>query len=58
MPRRTSIQHVRKGDVAEGKAGNLVRMAEGQAVTYKLTKTLESMRPISDLPSLLSAKQN
>jgi hypothetical protein len=25
-----------KGEVAEGKAGHLVRMAEGQAVTYKI----------------------
>ena len=30
----------KKGDVAENKAGRLVRMAEGQAVTYKLTKTV------------------
>jgi hypothetical protein len=39
----------RKGAVAEGKAGHLVRMAEGQAVTYKITKKLSDMRPISDL---------
>lgn len=41
----------RKGDVAEGKAGSLVRMAEGQAVTSKLTKKLRDMRPIADLPT-------
>ena len=35
----------RKGDVAEGKAGKLVRMAEGQAVTYKITKKLADMMP-------------
>ena len=28
----------RKGAVAEGRAGRLVRMAEGQGVTYKLTR--------------------
>lgn len=39
----------RKGEVAEGKAGSLVRMAEGQAVTYKLTKKLSDMRPLTEL---------
>lgn len=39
----------RKGEVAEGKAGRLVRMAEGQAVTYKLTKPLSTMLPIEHL---------
>lgn len=43
----------RKGEVAEGKAGRLVRMAEGQAVTYKLTKKLVDMRGIETLPTLL-----
>lgn len=46
----------RKGAVAEGEAGHLVRMAEGQAVTYKLTKNLADMRPISDLPGMLRTK--
>jgi hypothetical protein len=41
----------RKGDVAEGKAGRLVRMAEGQAVTYKITKKLADLAPIDGLPS-------
>lgn len=41
----------RKGDVAEGTAGTLVRMAEGQSVTWKLTKKLSDMRPIANLPS-------
>ena len=45
----------RKGAVAEGKAGHLVRMAEGQAVTYKITKNLPDMRPISDLVKALRA---
>lgn len=40
----------RKGEVAENRAGNLVRMAEGQAVTYKITKRLADMRSIEDLP--------
>ncbi len=43
----------RKGDVAEGKAGTLVRMAEGQAVTWKLTKKLSTMVPIGGLPVML-----
>jgi hypothetical protein len=42
-----------KGEVAEEKAGHLVRMAEGQAVTYKITKKLSDMRPIADLPTIL-----
>jgi len=40
-----------KGAVAEGKAGRLVRMAEGQAVTFKLTKRADVMQPIEDLPA-------
>lgn len=48
----------RKGDVAEGKAGRLVRMAEGQAVTYKLTKKLSSMILIEDLPGMLRTLLN
>ena len=43
----------RKGEVAEKRAGSLVRMAEGQAVTYKLTKKLKDMRPIETLPATL-----
>ena len=44
----------RKGDVAEGLAGTLVRMAEGQSTTSKLTKKLSDMNPIADLPGLVS----
>jgi hypothetical protein len=40
----------RKGDVAEGRAGTLVRMAEGQSITFKITKKLADMRPIQDMP--------
>lgn len=36
--------------VAENQAGTLVRMAEGQAVTYKLTKRLSEIKPIKELP--------
>jgi hypothetical protein len=43
----------RKGEVAEERAGTLVRMAEGQSVTYKLTKKLSDMRPIADLPTMV-----
>jgi len=45
----------RKGEVAEGVAGRLVRMAEGQSVTYKLTKKLRDMRPIADLPDQIGS---
>jgi hypothetical protein len=48
----------RKGDVAEGKAGTLVRMAEGQAVTSKLTKKLSDMKPIEKLPIMLQDSFN
>ena len=40
----------RLGVVAERRAGTLVRMAEGQAVTYKLTKRLADMVAIEELP--------
>ena len=43
----------RKGDVAEGKAGRLVRMAEGQAVTYKITKKLTDMRDVTEMKNVL-----
>ena len=43
----------RKGAVAENKAGTLVRMAEGQAVTYKLTKTRGDMLSIEEFPNLV-----
>ncbi len=39
-----------KGDVAEGKAGMAVRMAEGQSVTFKLTKRPRDLHPIEKLP--------
>jgi len=44
----------RKGQVAEGDAGTPVRMAEGQAVTAKITKRLDEMVPISELPVRIS----
>jgi len=40
----------RKGDVAEGRAGALVRMAEGQSITFKITKKLSEMRPVQEMP--------
>ena len=45
----------RKGHVAEGRAGKLVRMAEGQSVTFKLTKRKVDMRPIEKLPAWVRA---
>ena len=40
----------RKGEVSEGVAGTLVRMAEGQSVTHKLTKRPLDMMKIEELP--------
>ncbi|MCY4173631.1 MAG: hypothetical protein OXF25_06135 [Cyanobacteria bacterium MAG CAR3_bin_5] len=45
----------RKGMVAERKAGNLVRMAEGQGVTFKITKRLDEMSPVRSLPEMIRA---
>ena len=45
----------RKGEVSENTAGTLVRMAEGQAVTFKLTKKPDGMRKIEQLPDWLRA---
>ena len=50
-PDRVVFNMWRKGAVAEHRAGTLVRMAEGQAVTYKLTKRLEDMDDIEGLPA-------
>lgn len=52
-PRDIVFNMWRKGVVAEQGAGTLVRMAEGQGVTYKLTKRLEEMRDIDLLPDLI-----
>jgi hypothetical protein len=41
----------RKGVISEGGAGALVRMAEGQSTTHKITKKLADMRPIEELPA-------
>lgn len=45
-----------KGEVAESKAGTLVRMAEGQSVTFKLTKRKTDMKPIESLPGWLRSR--
>lgn len=45
----------RKGDIAEGTAGRLVRMAEEQSVTFKLTKRLDEMLSLdSFIPEIQS----
>ena len=49
-PNEVVFEMWRKGAVAENRAGTLVRMAEGQAVTYKLTKRLDGMESITQLP--------
>ncbi|MYC35083.1 MAG: hypothetical protein F4X64_18195 [Chloroflexi bacterium] len=49
-PNEVVFEMWRKGVVAENRAGRLVRMAEGQAVTYKLTKRLDDMESIAQLP--------
>ena len=43
------------GELTEGVAGRLVRMAEGQAVTFKLTEKLADMHPIEELPDRIRA---
>lgn len=44
-----------KGDVAEESAGSLVRMAEGQSVTFKLTKKVGDLNGIAGLPEWIRA---
>lgn len=46
----------RKGAVAEHKAGSLVRMAEGQSVTFKLTKKAGDLRDIGELAEWIRAE--
>ena len=48
-PQRIVFNAWRKGALSEGEAGTLVRMAEGQSTTHKLTKKLTDMRPIEEL---------
>lgn len=54
-PQEIRFNMWRKGDVAEGRAGTLVRMAEGQAVTYKITKKLDDLHSIEGLPDLIAS---
>ena len=49
-PHRIVFNAWRKGALSEGEAGKLVRMAEGQSTTHKLTKKLADMKPIEELP--------
>ncbi len=49
-PNDILAKYWRKGDVAEGKPGRLVRMAEGQSITFKLTLKSEGLEPINSLP--------
>ena len=53
-PNRIVFNMWRKGEVAEGRAGKLARMAEGQSITFKLTKKLDSMVDIEKLPEAIS----
>ncbi|MDE0262047.1 MAG: hypothetical protein OXJ37_06545 [Bryobacterales bacterium] len=52
-PTKVVFNAWRKGEVAEHRAGTLVRMAEGQGVTFKLTKRLDEMLDIQRLPELI-----
>ncbi|MDE2815381.1 MAG: hypothetical protein OXK81_01620, partial [Chloroflexota bacterium] len=54
-PHRVVFNMWRKGAVAENRAGTLVRMAEGQAVTYKLTKKLDDMLDIVEFPAMVKS---
>lgn len=44
----------RKGDVVEGKAGNLVTMDKGSSATFKLTKKRAVLRPITEFSDKIS----
>ena len=57
-PNEVVFEMWRKGVVAENRAGRLVRMAEGQAVTYKLTKRLDDMTLIDELPERIRQTLN
>ena len=46
----------RKGMVAENRAGKLVRMAESQFVTYKLTKKFDDLMTIEQLPHTICSR--
>ncbi|MYA59869.1 MAG: hypothetical protein F4X40_04840, partial [Chloroflexi bacterium] len=48
-PDRIVFNAWRKGVISEGGAGSLVRMAEGQSTTHRLTKRLAEMNPIEEL---------
>jgi len=50
-PQKVVYSLWRKGEVAEGAAGTLVRMAEGQSVTFKLTKKLSNMKELDSFVS-------
>ena len=54
-PKEIVFNMWRKGEVAEEEAGHLVRMAEGQSITHKITKKLADMRPIADLPTCIAS---
>lgn len=57
-PEKIVFDMWRKGAVAEEGAGHLVRMAEGQSVTWKLTKKLKAMKDISELPAAIEAERS
>ncbi len=46
----------KKGALSEGAAGTLVRMAEGQSVTHKLTKQPRQMLEIEELPDWIRSE--
>ena len=50
-----AVRFLDDGITNEDAAGRLVRMAEGQAVTFKLTKKLADMHPIEELPDRIRA---
>ena len=53
-PKKIVFNFWRKGEIAEEKAGKLVRMAEGQSITFKITKKLDDMLDIEHLPELIN----
>ena len=41
--------------VESGAAGRLVRMARGQGITHKMTKHMDDLEPIENLPRWMAA---
>jgi hypothetical protein len=52
-PSEILFQTYKKGDLAEGRAGNLVSMGRGQNASFKLTKAKRDLRPINEYENII-----